>query len=236
MPPEFDPLTIDGDNENDFTIITADRASPEAQAKWSQFQPRSYNNGNYVKLEPIDVDQAPAILKKLAKQPTDFKKIMDAQRVLWKDIQNNNTSNRSTSIFGSRSRTPNPFQNEAESSASASASASRGFVLESPRQANYQRDDPQEVDAAMRDTDEDHSWMYDDFASDDEYETLKSLYTSLSRKEKASKITPNERMELFKLEKTLQMKTRLRAAAMQRDAVEEAEEDSSSFRSPGRIL
>jgi hypothetical protein len=226
MPPEFDPLTIDGDNENDFTIITADRASPEAQAKWSQFQPRSHNNGNYVKLEPIDVDQAPAILKKLAKQPTDFKKIMDAQRVLWKDIQNNNTSNRSTSIFGSRSRTPNPFQNEAESSASASASASRGFVLESPRQANYQRDDPQEVDAAMRDTDEDHSWMYDDFASDDEYETLKSLYTSLSRKEKASKITPNERMELFKLEKTLQMKTRLRAAAMQRDAVEEAEEDS----------
>jgi hypothetical protein len=216
-------LTIDEDNEDDFTIITADRASPEAQAKWSRFQPNSHNNGNFVKLEPIDVDQAPAILKKLAKPPTDFNKIMDAQRVLWKDIQNNNTSNRSTSIFGSRSRTPNPFQNEAESS----ASASRGFVPDSPRLANYQRNDPQEVDTAMRDRDEDHSWMHDDFASDDdEYETLKTLYTSLSKKEKESKITPNERMELFKLEKTLQMKMRLKAAAA---IAEKADEDTGSL-------
>jgi hypothetical protein len=220
-------LTMDGDSENDFTIITDDHASSEAQAKWSQFQPRSHNNGNFVKLEPIDVDQAPAIFKKLAKEPTDFRKIMDAQRVLWKNIQNNNTSNRSPSIFGSRSRTPNPFQNEAESS----ASASHGFVLESPRLADYQRDNPQEVDAAMGDRDEDHSWMHDDFTSDDdEYETLKTLYTSLSEKEKASTITPNERMELFKLEKTLQMKMRLRVAAMQRDATaENAEEDTGSL-------
>jgi hypothetical protein len=81
----------------------------------------------------------------------------------------------------------------------------------------------------MRDGDEDHSWMHDDSPSDDEYETLKTLHTSLAKKEKIGKITPDERMELFKLERTLQMKERLRAAAMQRDAEAENEPEEDSL-------
>jgi hypothetical protein len=217
-------LTIDGDDDDDFMVITVDRASPEAQAKWNQSKIQKSNDFPFVKPEPKDNDQIPvAPAKKPAKNHMDFNKIMAAQRALLKNMQSNSNPARSNSnsIFGSRSRTPTPHQNEAESS--------RSFIPETPRPGKtFMRDDPSQVDAAMRD-DEDHSWMHDDSASDDEYETLKTLHTSLSKKEKTGKITPNERMELFKLEKTLQMKERLRVAAVQRDAAAEDEEDDSLF-------
>jgi hypothetical protein len=228
-------LTIDGEEEDDddFVIITANRASPEAQRKWSQFQPASSasrDNALFIKPEPKDNDQVPAALaKKPAKQQMDFNKIMEAQRVLLKNMQPSANGSRNNSIFGSRSRTPtNPYQNQAESSRSGAA---REFVVESPKikTNTFIRDDPVQVDEAMRDGDEDHSWMHDDSASDDEYETLKTLHTSLAKKEKTGKITPDERMELFKLERTLQMKERLRAAAMQRDAEAENEPEEDSL-------
>ncbi|PMD36328.1 hypothetical protein L207DRAFT_435119 [Hyaloscypha variabilis F] len=140
-------------------------------------------------------------------------------------MSNNSTnpSSHRSSTFNARSRTPNPFQNEAESSTSGAA---RSFVPESPfRPFNDFRDDPSQVDAAMRDTEEDHSWMQEMSPSDDEYETLKTLHTSLSKKDKSGNISAGERMELYKLERTLQMKARLRAAAMQRAAVADEDED-----------
>jgi hypothetical protein len=220
-------LTIDGDDDDDdFMIITADRASPAAQLKWSKSTYHQSSDGVVsVKSESKDNNQTPvapptltvpstpvAPPKKVAKQPVDYSKMIAASRALLKNIHNKNNGNQIGSIFGGRSRTPNPHQNEAESSR---AGAARGFVIDSPR-PNPFRDDPSQVDAAMRDVDEDHAWMHDDSGSDDEFETLKTLHSSLSKKGKAGKLTETEKMELYKLEKTLEQKARLRTAAMQR--------------------
>jgi len=78
-------------------------------------------------------------------------------------------------------------------------------------------DDPAQIDAAMRDGEEDHSWMResdnDSQERDEEYQALKDREKLLERREKNGKITRNEEMELFRLKKQLRTQDRLRAAA-----------------------
>jgi hypothetical protein len=219
------------DSDDDIMIITPNRASPEARRKWSQqeTQPRKSrvvgNNIAFIKEEPKEEDpvpDAPPVAKKAEKPKKDFEKIMAAQRALLKTMQSGGSSNgNGRSIF--RSHTPNPFQNQAESS-KRNDTNSVDHQYTSPKVTNNFREDPTQVDEAMRDGNEDHSWMHDESEADEEYEKLKTLHAALAKKEKCGRITSNERMELFKLEKTLQMKERLRAAALQRDAAAHEEE------------
>ena len=209
------------DEDEDLMIIDAEGASPEAQAKWSRYQPTAPKDDVPVKPEPKDPSPAPTHPPKKPGKSMDFNRIMAAQRALLKNMQTGSSNRNNSSIFGRRSRSPNPFQNEAESSSTA---ASRAFILSSPRPNNEFRDDPSQVDDAMRGAEEDISWMHDESVSDDEYETLKTLHASLEKKAKSGRISGAERMELFKLGKTLQMKYRLRAAGMQRDEVEDEDE------------
>jgi hypothetical protein len=225
-------VTLNLDSDDDIMIITPDRASPEAQRKWSQQQTqvrkaRPAGDVVFVKEETNEGDgipAAPPVAKKLVEKPKkDFEKIMAAQKALLKNMQSGGSGNgNNRSIF--RSRTPNPYQNQAESSKTNGANPDHRY--ESPRvTGNFLRDDITQVDAAMRDGDEDHSWMNDKSEVDEEYENLKALHTTLTKKQKSGNITPDEMMELYKVEKTLQMKKRLRAAALQRAAAAEEEEE-----------
>jgi hypothetical protein len=222
-------LHIDTDDGDDFTIIAADRASPEAQRKWGLQQTHARkaelaDGAILVKEEPKDEvrtpDVPPVAKKPAGKTVKDFNKIMAAQRALLKTMQSNGNGS-GKSLFGG-SRTLHPYQNQAESSNSHGARSHFNYTSPTPN-GNF-REDPSQVDAAMRDSDEDHSWMNDESEADDEYENLKALYDSLVKEERG-KITPSERLELFKVQKTLQMKERLRAAALQRDAAVEEEEE-----------
>jgi hypothetical protein len=131
---------------------------------------------------------------------------------LLKNIQSSNSNIRA------HARTPNPFQNQVELSRSNDDSDILPQVG-----GNFHKDITQ-VNAAMYDGEEDHSWMNEESEADEQYENLKCCHALLTEKEKSGKITNNEMMELFKVERTLQMKERLRAAALQWTTAPEEEE------------
>jgi hypothetical protein len=166
-----------------------------------------------LKEEPEEEGTMPPVAKEPAEKPKkDFEKIMAAQRALLKNIQSSNSNIRA------HARTPNPFQNQVESSRSNDDSD----IL--PQVGGNFHEDITQVDAAMYDGEEDHSWMNEESEADEQYENLKCRHASLTEKEKSGKITNDEMMELFKVERTLQMKERLRAAALQWTTAPEEEE------------
>ena len=89
-------------------------------------------------------------------------------------------------------------------------------------------DDFEQVEAAMRDAEEDNTWMNEKEADEDEeYENLNNRLGMLYRKECSSKINPAEKMEVFKLRKKLASIDKMRAAA--RGGQPDADEEESLF-------
>jgi hypothetical protein len=83
------------------------------------------------------------------------------------------------------------------------------------RRRDFVPDDPEQVEAAMRDATEDHSWMNDNDEDDEENtdDELKAECEKLERRKKNGKITPGELAELLRARKQLLLRDRLRAAA-----------------------
>jgi SNF2 family DNA or RNA helicase len=106
----------------------------------------------------------------------------------------------------------NNLNSEAESSNSQKRHSDSQVVI----------DDPAHVDAAMRDGEEDHSWMNEGQDSDDEYEELLGTVNKLKRRQLNGKITEAQRVDLYKLQKHLTLKQRLRDMAKAKDDEEES--------------
>lgn len=93
------------------------------------------------------------------------------------------------------------------------------------------RPDTQDVDDAMRDDDDDHGWMLEDADVDEEYEELKAQYTKLKNRKKKQKdrLSAQDELELFKIEKQIALKERLMHAANRRSADPAGEDEDSLF-------
>ena len=212
QPPQLD------DDDFDFMVIDSREASVAAQQKWSsKSPPDSQDDVVFVKEErrddvhltsappPVHKPTPPVRMPAPPRKQLDPAKIMAAQRAM---LQRNKV------------------QNNGEGS-------SRGHMRPTqPVHFDHFEDNAfgisDQVDAVMRDVNEDNSWMDEEDDNDLEYEKWLKLKNQLVRKQRAKTITADESLHLYKVTQKIAAKERMRAAASRKDD-EEPEEDPDSL-------
>ncbi|PVH71787.1 hypothetical protein DL98DRAFT_613085 [Cadophora sp. DSE1049] len=86
-----------------------------------------------------------------------------------------------------------------------------------------------QVDAVMRDANEDNSWMDEEDKTDLEYEKMLKQKNLLVRKQRSKTITSDESLYLYKITQRIATRDRLRAAASRNDEEEQDEDPDSLF-------
>jgi len=208
----------DDDNDFDFMIIDPREASVAAKQKWSSNPPQnSQGDVVFIKEErrddsrrtptppPVRQPTPPVRMPPPPRKPLDPAKIMAAQRAM---LQRNQA------------------QNNGEGSSRGHMRPARPVHFDHFEDNTFGISD--QVDADMRDVNEDNSWMDEEDENDLEYEKLLKLKNSLVRKQRAKTITADESLHLYKTTQQMATRERLRAAASRNDD-EEPEEDPDSL-------
>lgn len=216
----------DSEDDDDLMIIDEDRASPEARHKWLQYQSATTNNDViFVKEEPKDV---PAAVTPPPKKPFALSNVLAQQRALLARKAAEPPRDAAGSSSGWREHDP-------QEEGSGTNRGHPSFRYHSPNIPDIYREgreDPMQVDAAMRPGDEDHSWMEQDDDIDEDYENMKADIAKLQKKSTTGNFSTMDKMQLFKLEKQFAVKERLRAAASRRS---DRDEDDSLFVPESRV-
>ena len=207
-------VALDVNDNEEVAIIERKDASPTAKRRWEEPVFIDDDDGDddvvFVKKELKDT---PSQVPGRTSQELRLEKMMAAQRAL---------------IFGGSSK-------------DVGVGSSRVFGSQKPGEVNDSRrgkkrrwesqpigpvEDRGQVDAAMRDDEEDHSWMEAEVKVDEEYVEMQRRKAELERRERSGKITNGEAAEFSRLINRLKLKDRLRAAAT---AMEDEREDDSLF-------
>ncbi|KAE8441985.1 hypothetical protein EG329_004111 [Mollisiaceae sp. DMI_Dod_QoI] len=214
------------DEEDDIMVIEPDHASPTAQRKWQQYRSAvPYYDVPFIKEEPKDVT---APVTPPSNKQKNIQSVLAHQRAMLARTQVENGLPKNGGGNSSSWRDASP-QAEASTATRKGKQKEVVFRYETPNLPDIYREgreDPMQLDAAMRIVDEDNSWMDHHDEADEEYDYMKAEIATLKKKLSDGVLSSSEKMQLFKLEKQLLTKERLRNAANQSH---QDEEDDSLF-------
>jgi hypothetical protein len=201
----------DDNCDNDCMIINIDDTPEAVKLRWSGKEPKL----SRIKKEPdetvglsVDYQDPPHKQSNHPGQPRDSHQSFNISRnrqntslraMLNKKIQ---AARANSSATSSSSGSIVPRKLQSDSSSSKKPSSLPGHHHE----GQWAPDDPEKVDASMRDAEDDHSWMekaeFEDGA-DDEYDKLVRLRDLLEKRQKSGKINDHEKADLIRVQKRL---------------------------------
>ncbi|KAI6708159.1 hypothetical protein JHW43_009312 [Diplocarpon mali] len=207
--------------DDDMMIIEATEASLEVQKKWMTNQPSRRSQADevvFVKEEPDKTSPA-RTSSPFFKKPVDparAAKLIAAQQAMFRGQALGNGEGSSHDRGYARYDLFYSPSNE----------KSRRFKDSASKRCDPQKNDLEPANAAMGDVNEDHSWMEVEDEVDNELVKMIRLRECLVKKKRGNHISGNEALELFKVQKRLETKERLRAAALRGEENYEDDEQS----------
>jgi hypothetical protein len=202
---QVEQIAIEND---DIAMINAEDSSPNAPSRWAVLRNPTVLEKS-IKQEARD-GVSIRLPTPVPVKPVNFQQMMAAQKAMIQGSLQKKDATKA-SMFGGRKSV------EAESS--------------HRRRPSFAQigDEHENAKAAMGDADDDDlSWMNDDdVGRDEEYENLVSTRNALQRRQKNGKITQDEKLELYNIQKRIESKDRVKRAVA--CALDEEEEEESLF-------
>ncbi|PBP21187.1 hypothetical protein BUE80_DR007992 [Diplocarpon rosae] len=211
VPPEYN-------GDDDAIMIDAAEASLEARDKWMRHQLNRRSEANEIVLvkEELHPTSQAYFPSPFVKKPVDLAraaKLIAAQQVMFRDrtLSNGEGSSHDHAYV----RCPSPLNQ-----------SFRRFEKSAFKRHDTHQTDPQTTNVATANHNENYSWMEGQDEDDHELIRMTRLRDLLMKKQRRNNISDDEALELFKVQRRIQTKKRLRAAATSRD--EDGDEDDES--------